>query len=287
MAPVSQAAALLAQYHQSSTALQSLDAVMERPVERPDGKQFVNRPVVRGEIRFDKVSMRYPDEERDALRDVSLTIEPGEKVALLGRVGCGKSTLNKLMLGLYAPSAGAVMVDGVDIRQLDPVQLRRHIGYVPQDVSLFFGSLRDNIVAGGGSDGVDDEALLRAIELAGLESLVNGHPQGVDLQVGERGQALSGGQRQAVAIARALVHDPQILLLDEPTSAMDHASEEVFKASLKAYAHGKTMVVVTHRTSLLSLVHRIVVIDAGKVVADGPRDKVVEALRKGQIGRAG
>ncbi|MFG6160130.1 type I secretion system permease/ATPase [Halomonas sp. 1390] len=286
MAPISQAAALLAQYHQASTALQSLDAVMERPVERPDGKTFIDRPVVRGEIRFDKVSLRYPEAERDALRDVTLTIEPGERVALLGRVGCGKTTLNKLLLGLYQPTAGAVMIDDVDIRQFDPLQLRRHIGYVPQDVSLFFGSLRDNILAGGGSDGVDDEALLRAIKLSGLDGLVNGHPQGVDLPVGERGQMLSGGQRQAVAIARALVHDPRILLLDEPTSAMDHASEEAFKANLKAYGQGKTLVVVTHRTSLLSLVDRILVIDAGKVVADGPRDKVVEALRKGQIGRA-
>jgi ATP-binding cassette subfamily C protein LapB len=179
-----------------------------------------------------------------------------------------------------------VMIDDVDIRQIDPVQLRRHIGYVPQDVSLFFGSLRDNILAGAGSDGVDDEAMLRAIKLSGLDGLVNAHPQGVDLPVGERGQMLSGGQRQAVAIARAVVHDPRILLLDEPTSAMDHASEEAFKAGLKAYGQGKTLVVVTHRTSLLSLVDRILVIDAGKVVADGPRDKVVEALRKGQIGRA-
>ncbi|NLC20457.1 MAG: ATP-binding cassette domain-containing protein, partial [Halomonadaceae bacterium] len=286
MAPVSQAAALLAQYHQSATALNSLNEVMQRPVERPEGKAFISRPVVRGEIRFDKASLRYPDEDRDALREVSLTIEPGEKVALLGRVGCGKTSLNKLLLGLYAPSAGAVMLDGVDLRQFDPLQLRRHIGYVPQDVSLFFGSLRDNIIAGGGSDGVDDEALLRAIKLSGLDSLVNAHPHGVDLQVGERGQMLSGGQRQAVAIARAMVHDPQILLLDEPTSSMDHASEEAFKASLKAYSHGKTLIVVTHRTSLLALVERIIVIDAGKVVADGPRDKVVEALRKGQIGRA-
>ncbi|OUE41792.1 type I secretion system permease/ATPase [Billgrantia desiderata SP1] len=286
MAPISQAAALLAQYHQSSTALKSLDDVMQRPVERPEGKAFISRPVVRGEIRFDKASLRYPDEERDALRDISLKIEPGEKVALLGRVGCGKTSLNKLLLGLYAPTAGAVMLDGVDLRQFDPIQLRRHIGYVPQDVSLFFGSLRDNIVAGGGSDGVDDESLLRAIKLSGLESLVNGHPHGVDLQVGERGQMLSGGQRQAVAIARAMVHDPQILLLDEPTSSMDHASEEAFKTNLKQYGEGKTLIVVTHRTSLLSLVERIIVIDAGKVVADGPRDKVVEALRKGQIGRA-
>ena len=286
MAPISQAAALLAQYHQSSTALQSLDEVMERPVERPDGKTFIDRPVVRGEIHFDKLSFRYPEAEHDALQDVSVTIEPGERVALLGRVGCGKTTLNKLLLGLYQPTAGAVMIDGVDIRQFDPLQLRRHIGYVPQDVSLFFGTLRDNIIAGGGSDGVDDEALLRAIKLSGLDRLVNAHPQGVELPVGERGQMLSGGQRQAVAIARALVHDPQILLLDEPTSSMDHASEEAFKANLKAYGQGKTLIVVTHRTSLLSLVDRILVIDAGKVVADGPRDKVVEALRKGQIGRA-
>ncbi|WP_246007415.1 type I secretion system permease/ATPase [Halomonas nitroreducens] len=286
MAPVSQAAALLAQYHQSATALQSLEGVMQLPVERPDGQRFIDRPVIRGDIRFDKVTFRYPDEEQDALCDVSLGIEPGEKVALLGRVGCGKTTLNKLLLGLYAPASGAVRLDDVDIRQFDPIQLRRHIGYVPQDVSLFYGSLRENIVAGGGSEGVEDEALLRAIELSGLEGLVNGHPQGVDLNVGERGQRLSGGQRQAVAIARALVHDPQVLLLDEPSSSMDHSTEEAFKARLKHYAQGKTMVVVTHRTSLLSLVDRIVVIDAGRVVADGPRDKVVEALRKGQIGRA-
>ncbi len=190
------------------------------------------------------------------------------------------------MLGFYQPTSGAVLVDNVDIRQLDPLQLRRHIGYVPQDVSLFSGSLRDNIVAGGGSDRVEDEALLRAIDLAGLESLVNNHPHGVDLQVGERGQALSGGQKQSVAIARALVQDPPILLLDEPTSSMDNASEEAFKANLKNVAAGKTILVVTHRTSLLSLVDRIIVMDAGKVVADGPRDTVVEALRKGQIGRA-
>ncbi|WP_163559497.1 type I secretion system permease/ATPase [Halomonas sp. NO4] len=286
MAPVSQAAALLAQYHQSSTALDSLNGVMDKPVERPDDRHFVSRPVVRGDIAFDKVSLRYPEAEREALRDVSLKINAGEKVALLGRVGSGKSTLHKLLLGLYQPTAGAVMIDGVDVRQFDPLQLRRHIGYVPQDVSLFFGTLRENVAAGGGSDGVDDEALLQALELSGLESLVNNHPHGVELQVGERGGMLSGGQRQAVAIARAVVHDPQILLLDEPTSSMDHASEEAFKSQLTTYAEGKTLLLVTHRTSLLSLVDRIIVVDGGKVVADGPRDKVVEALRKGQIGRA-
>ncbi|MGM0784199.1 MAG: type I secretion system permease/ATPase [Pseudomonadota bacterium] len=286
MAPVSQAAALLAQYHQSSTALESLNGVMDKPVERPEGSHFISRPVVRGDIAFDKVSLRYPETENEALRDVSLRVKAGEKVALLGRVGSGKSTLHKLLLGLYQPTAGAVMIDDVDIRQFDPLQLRRHIGYVPQDVSLFFGTLRENIVAGGGSDGVEDEALLHAVKLSGLESLVNSHPHGVDLPVGESGGMLSGGQRQAVAIARAVVHDPQILLLDEPTSSMDNASEEAFKSQLTTYAEGKTLLLVTHRTSLLSLVDRIIVVDGGKVVADGPRDKVVEALRKGQIGRA-
>ncbi|MDT0499606.1 MULTISPECIES: type I secretion system permease/ATPase [unclassified Halomonas] len=286
MAPISQAAALLAQYHQSSTALQSLNEVMARPVERPEGKAFVSRPVIRGDIRFDKVSLRYPEQENEALRDVSLAIRSGEKVALLGRIGCGKTTLNKLMLGLYEPTAGAVMLDGVDLRQFDPIQLRRQIGYVSQDISLFYGTLRENIIAGGGSEGVDDEALLRAIRLSGLEGLVNAHPQGVDLPVGERGQALSGGQRQSVAVARALVNDPQILLLDEPTSAMDHTSEEALKANLKTFAQAKTMILATHRTSLLSLVDRIIVIDSGRVMADGPQDKVLDALRKGQIGRA-
>ncbi|WP_245701787.1 type I secretion system permease/ATPase [Franzmannia pantelleriensis] len=286
MAPVSQAAALLAQYHQSSTALESLNGVMDKPVERPEGKSFVSRPVVRGEIELSRITLRYPDEERDAIRDISLKIKPGEKVALLGRVGSGKSTLNKLMLGLYEPTSGAVLLDGVDIRQFDPIELRRHIGYVPQDVSLFYGSLRENVVAGGGSEGVEDEALLQALTISGIDELVDQHPHGVDLPVGERGQMLSGGQRQGVAIARAVVHDPQILLFDEPTSAMDHASEEAFKKRLSEYAAAKTMVVVTHRTSLLSLVDRIVVVDNGKIVADGPKDKVVEALRSGQIGRA-
>ncbi|MGP9665049.1 type I secretion system permease/ATPase [Halomonas sp. AOP22-C1-8] len=286
MAPISQAAALLAQYHQSSTALESLNKVMDKRVERDEGKAYVEKPSVTGGIRLEKVTLRYPDEEREALRDVSISIQAGEKVALLGRIGCGKSSLNKLILGFYLPTSGSVLLDGVDIRQIDPMQLRGHIGYVPQDVSLFSGSLRDNIVAGGGSDRVDDAELLRALEIAGLQSMVNGHPKGIDLQVGERGQALSGGQKQSVAIARALVQDPSILLLDEPTSSMDNASEEAFKANLTRVAEGKTVLVVTHRTSLLSLVDRIIVMDAGKVVADGPRDSVVEALRKGQIGRA-
>jgi len=286
MAPISQAAGLMAQYHQSSTALESLNEVMDKPTERVEGKAYINRPVVHGDIKFDGVSLSYPEAERSALNDVSFRLKPGEKVALIGRIGSGKSTLSKLLLALYQPTGGAIFLDDVDIRQFDPMQLRRHIGYVPQDIALFFGTLRDNIVAGTGSEGVDDEALLEAVRLSGLESLVKSHPHGLDLPVGESGNMLSGGQRQSVAIARALVNSPSVLLLDEPTSAMDHASEEVLKKNLTRFSQEKTMVIVTHRTSLLSLVDRIIVMDAGKVVADGPREQVVEALRKGQVGRA-
>ncbi|QFT85228.1 Toxin RTX-I translocation ATP-binding protein [Halomonas sp. THAF12] len=286
MAPISQAAALLAQYHQASTALQGLDGIMALPAERDDQAATIDCPVVRGDLTLERVTFRYPDEQRDALRDVSVNIAAGERVAVLGRVGCGKTTLHKLLLGLFAPDAGGVRLDGVDTRQLEPTQLRRHFGYVPQDVILFQGSLRDNILAGAGQQPVDDQALLRAIRLSGLETLVNGHPSGLDLQVGERGQRLSGGQRQQVAIARAMVHDPQIFLLDEPTSAMDHSSEGGLKAHLNEATRGKTTVLITHRTSLLPLVDRIIVFDAGQLVADGPRDQVLEALSSGKIGRA-
>ena len=287
LAPVSQAAALLSQYHQSATALDSLNQLMEQPDERPQGKVFIERPVVQGAVQLDNLTFRYPNAEQDSLRGVRLSLKRGEKVALLGRVGCGKSTLQKLLLGLYQPTQGAVRIDGVDIRQFDPYELRRHVGHVPQDVRLFFGTLRDNIVAGAGSDGVDDESLLRAIRVSGLETLINSHPKGLEMPVGEGGMMLSGGQRQAVAIARAVVHDPAILLLDEPSSAMDSGSEEAFKARLKAYGEGKTLVIATHRTSLLSLVDRIVVMDAGCVVADGPPAKILEDLREGRIGKAG
>lgn len=284
MAPISQAAGLLAQYHQSSTALESLDSVMESPLERPRGKSFVDRPVVEGRIRFEGVGFSYPEAGREALRDVDLSFDAGEKVALLGRVGCGKSTLARLLLGLYVPTAGAVRVDDVDIRQIDPVRLRSHIGYVPQEPGLFYGTLRENIVPANGA-AVSDAALLRAIELAGLGDLVNAHPEGVELHVGEGGHRLSGGQRQAVAIARALVHEPRILMLDEPTSALDQSAEEALIRRLKDATADCTVLVATHRQSLLALVDRVVVLDVGRVVADGPRDEVLTALREGRIRR--
>jgi len=284
MAPISQVAGLLTQYHNAATALKSLDGILQQPVERPANSNFVTRQHFNGDIEFKDVDFSYPEQGQTALRNVSLKIRAGERVAILGRVGSGKTTLEKLILGLYQPTSGAVLVDGIDLRQLDPAELRRNIGYVPQDVTLFYGSLRDNLTIS--STTADDAAVLRAAQVGGIIDFVNSHPKGFDMLVGERGESLSGGQRQAVAIARAAINDPPILIMDEPTGSMDHSSEEEIKQQLSRYAAGKTLIVVTHRTSLLDLVERIIVIDAGKIVADGPKAQVVEALRQGRIGKA-
>ena len=284
MGPLGQAAGLMMQYHNARTALGSLDQIMGRPVERPENSSFVSRPVLAGEIVFKDVTFKYPGQEVAALRNVSLRIQPGEKVAILGRVGSGKSTLNKLILGLYQPDQGAVLVDGVDLRQLDPAELRRSIGYLAQDVNLFYGTLRENLRMG--QPLASDAALVRAAQVAGITDLVNTHPRGFDMVVGERGETLSGGQRQGVGLARAVLGDPPILLLDEPTGAMDHSTEETVRKNLAEFMRNKTALLITHRNSLLDLVDRLIVIDAGRIVADGPKDRVVAALRSGQIEKA-
>lgn len=284
MAPVGQVAGLLVQYHTAATALTSLNEMMERDVERPADTTFISRGHLKGAIDFRDVSFSYPGQETPSLRNLTLSIKPGEKVAILGRIGSGKTTLEKLILGLYRPTTGAVLVDGVDLRQLDPAELRRQIGYVQQDVMLFYGSLRDNITLGAPL--AEDADIVKAAEIGGIIGLVNQHPQGFDMLVGERGESLSGGQRQGVAIARAVINDPPILLLDEPTSSMDYSSEEDIKRRLKEFSVGKTVVLISHRTSVLELAERIIVMDGGRIVADGPKDQVVTALRQGRIGKA-
>ncbi len=284
MAPLAQGVGLLMQFQNARTSLATLDKLMAQPVERPDASAFVHRPELRGEIEFRDVSFAYPNQSEPALRNVSLRIMPGEHVVILGRTGSGKTTLQKLILGLYAPTGGAVRMDGIDLRQLDPADLRRNVGYVGQDAMLFFGSLRENITIG--APYADDSAVVHAADVAGLTAFVNRHPKGFDMPIGERGESLSGGQRQEVAIARAVLMDPPVLLFDEPTSAMDFSTEAAFKERLRRYAAHKTLIIVTHRTSLIDLATRIVVVDDGRIVADGPRDKVIEALQAGQIGRA-
>lgn len=282
LAPLSQVASLMTRYHQARTALGSIDRLMQLPLERPCDHQFVSRPRLKGGIEFTDVSFCYPGQQVAALNRVSFRIAAGERVALIGRVGSGKTTIERLVLGLYEPNAGSVLLDGVESRQWDPAELRRDIGYVPQDIVLFYGSVRDNIVLG--APHVEDAAVLQAAELAGVTEFVNRSPDGFAMQVGERGEALSGGQRQAIALARAYLLQPPLLLLDEPSNAMDNRSEEQFKARLAEQLNGRTLLLITHRASLLSLVDRVIVMETGRVVADGPRDQVLAALAGGKIG---
>lgn len=281
MAPLGQVAAVLTRYHQAKTSLETLNGIMQLPAERPPDRVFVHRPVLKGAIELKNVTFSYPGQKLPALSDVSFRIAPGERVGLIGRIGSGKSTIEKLVLGLYEPDSGSVLVDGTDVRQIDPADLRRNIGCVPQDVVLFHGSIRDNITLG--APFADDAAVLRAAAVAGVEDFVTRHPLGYDLNVGERGEALSGGQRQSIAIARALLLDPPILVLDEPTSAMDNGAESRFMQRIARELPGRTVLLVTHRASLLALVERLIVLDGGRVVADGPKDKVLKALASGQI----
>ncbi len=281
LGPMGQVANLSVRYFNAKTALAGLEGVMNLSVERPEGKSFLSRETFEGELAFDKVSFSYPGEEKRALIDVSFKLKAGERVAIIGRVGSGKTTIEKLMQGLYHPNKGAVRVDGVDVRQIDPADLRRNIGYVPQDIVLFYGSVKDNITMA--APYVDDVDILSAADIAGVTDLVNQHPHGFNLQVGERGESLSGGQRQSVAVARALLTDPPILLMDEPSNSMDNASEELLKQRLSEYVGDKTLLLITHRASLLTLVDRLIVIEAGQVVADGPKATVLEALKQGKL----
>lgn len=284
MAPFGQVAGLLLQYHGAKSGLASVDAHMQQTPERPEETSHLHRASFQGTIEFKNVSFSYPGQQQAVLSKVSFKIHAGEKVAFIGRVGSGKSTIQRLILGLYQPTEGAILIDGIDARQIDPAELRRAAGFVSQDVSLFYGTLKENIALG--APFADDQDILAAADIAGVTEFANRDPKGFDMVIGERGESLSGGQRQAVGIARAVLNDSPMLLLDEPSSAMDHQSEDALKSRLRRFATGKTMILVTHRTSLLELIDRLVVIDNGQIVADGPKAQVVEALQSGRIGRA-
>ena len=282
LAPIAQVASLLTRYHQARASLDSLNQLMELPVERETEQKFLSRPHFKGNIEFKNISFSYPNQAVKALYNISLKITSGEKIALLGRVGSGKSTIEKLILNLYQPQEGSILADGTDLKQINPADLRRQIGYVPQDISLMSGSIRDNI--NFGSQYVDDSAILAAAKIAGINQFVDQHPQGFDMQVGERGAALSSGQRQSVAIARALLKSPAVYIMDEPTNALDNSTEDSFKQRFAQHlTPEQTLLLITHRASLLTLVDRIIVLEAGKIIADGPKQQILDALKQGRI----
>jgi len=281
--PMGQFASLVTSYEQTKTALNSLEELMEKEVERPLNKRFIQHPHFDGKIEFINVSFTYPNESKPALNRVSFVIEPGDKVGIIGRIGSGKSTIEKLILGFYQVDEGTILIDGIDITQLDPAEVRRNINYVPQDVTLFSGDVRDNISYK--APYVDDETILKAAKLAGVDDFIKQHPSGYSLTVNEGGSSLSGGQRQSIGVARALLLESPIYLFDEPTNAMDAKTEQLMIDRLKKGTLNSTTLVVTHKMSLLQLTDRLMVMDGGKLIADGNKQTVLEALKTGKLNK--
>ncbi|MBX2834454.1 MAG: type I secretion system permease/ATPase [Micavibrio sp.] len=284
MGPLAQVAGLMTRLSQSREALAQLDDLMKKNVERPKGKHFITQQHVTGRVEFREVVFNYPGQQTPAVNGLNFTIEPGEKVGVIGAVGSGKTTLERLLINLYEPTSGSVQIDGTDVRQIDPGDLRRNIGAVQQSPQLFFGSVRDNITMG--HETAPDRAVVKAAELSGVMEFLRDSSAGLDTQVGERGENLSGGQRQAVAIARALLYDPPILVLDEPTASMDPASENRLKKRLDTLCENKTTILITHKGAMLSLVDKLILIDRGRLIAYGPKDEVIRKLQAREFGTA-
>ncbi len=281
ISPIGQIANLMTRYHQASGALKTLNKIMSQPTERPAHKQFLHRPDIKGKVSFEKVVFTYPGSDRKVLDGVSFTINPGERVGIIGRIGSGKSTIARLIMGLYDPSEGTILVDDTDYRQIDPADLRRNAAYISQDVTLFSGSVRDNIAAS--VPHATDEEILAVAQESGVHEFISRHPMGYDAPVGEQGSGLSGGQRQTIALARAMLLKPGIIVCDEPTNAMDMQAEEKFARYVAGQVKNKTLILITHKNAMLSMVDRLILIDQGRVIMDGPRDKVLEALNSGKI----
>ena len=280
VSPAGQIALTLARARQAASAFKSVDAIMNLPDERSDRRLVVSRPIGDARIEFSGASFAYSEEGRKVLDSLSLKIEPGERVAILGRIGVGKTTLGRLLARFHDLDSGQLLIDGIDIRQYHPHEVRRAITFVPQDADLFSGTLRDNLLVG--KPGASDAELISACKLAGVDEFVARHPQGYDMPVGERGGLLSSGQKQMVGLARALLASGKVLFLDDPTSSMDMASEKLFVERLRtAVKPETTMIVTTHRNAVLRLVDRVVVIDKGRVVADGSAEAVLRRFGDG------
>lgn len=281
LAPMSQIVNLQVNYFHTKTAIDGINKIMSLPVDRQESRTYLQKPVIHGAIEFRNVSFSFGQDVAPALHQVSFRIKPGERVAVIGRIGAGKSTLHKLAMGLYLPTQGMVLVDGVDIRQLDPAFVRQSMSFMSQEFALFDDTVRNNITRGELYP--DDERLAQVVQATGVADFVREHPLGLDMPVGELGARLSGGQRQSVMMARTLFRNASIFLLDEPTSQMDSNTEDMMRRQLPVWTKESTVLLTTHKSSMLDLVDRLIVLDKGRLLADGPRDKVLEALQKGEV----
>jgi ATP-binding cassette subfamily C protein LapB len=277
ISPIAKLAGLMTRSNQTLSALKQLDTLMEQEGEFEDKAHLVSRTKLSGNINAENISFKYPNAESDSLQPMSVKINQGERIAIVGHNGSGKTTLAKLLLGLYQPSKGSIQFDGLNHRQIHPSDLRKNIGYLPQDIVLFHGTIRDNILFG--TRQVTEYQLIRAVQLSGVSAFTDHNSQGLDQQVGESGSALSRGQRQSIVLARAILNSPQILLLDEPTASLDARAEKKFIEAINATAKDRTMLLITHKMDLLKLVDRILVLDKGKLIIDGPKDRVLAQLK--------
>jgi len=266
MSPLSQLANTLSRANGALTSYRNLDKLIGAEFNSAANLSPISRPRLDGEIEFKNVSYKFEGASQPIIKNLSFKIPAGQKVALVGKMGSGKSTLSRLSAGIEEHTEGAILIDGVDVRQIDPADIRKNIGIMLQDSWLFSGTIRENIQMGFNE--YDDDHLLRVCKIAGVDDFVGSHPKGYDLEIRERGQGLSGGQRQTINLARSLLHDPNILLLDEPTSSMDQGSEKKVVEALKEVCAGKTMLIVTHRNPIFTMVDRVFVLENGTIVAD-------------------
>ena len=277
MSPLSQLANTLARANGALTAYRNLSKLIGAKHNSAEELSPISRPNLDGEIEFKNVSYKFDGSSQPVIKNLTFKIPAGQKVALVGKMGSGKSTLSRLIAGMLEPTEGAILIDGVDVRQIDPSDLRKNIGIMLQDSWLFSGTIRENIQMGFNE--YDDDHILKSCKSAGVDDFVGSHPKGYDLEIRERGIGLSGGQRQTINLARSLLHDPQILLLDEPTSSMDQGTEKKVVASLKEVSEDKTMMIVTHRNPILTMVDRVFVLEGGQIVADQTPEQL--GLKKG------
>lgn len=279
VAPLGQIAMTLARLRQALLSLKILDTIMKQPEDRPEASGFINRDITNGSLSFQAVEFAYPGTDYKVLNGLTFSVKPGERVGIIGRIGSGKTTVGRLLGALYPPSAGSLLIDGVDVRQYHPAVVRSAVAVASQSADLFSGTVKENLLIA--RPGAKDEEIVRVARMTGVDEFVSRHPRGYDMPVGERGSSLSGGQRQAVAIARLLLAQPKIVYLDEPSSAMDLASEKLMIRMLsQAFGDDVTVIISTHRYSMLELVDRLIVVDQGRVIADGPKKAVIEELQR-------